>query len=376
MSVSARSLLVAAVLLGVTACRTPAPGRVRTSLPADAGYVTLSRAVRLENGGPHDCAAAALHAMLAFHEHPTDLAVLRRELAVPAVAGSFPQQVMQAARDRGFRAQPVDGSLAAIRREIDAGLPALLMIRAGEGRNHFVVATGYQPDRREVVFAHASGGAWILGAEELEAVWRPCGHLQISLAPDPAGALLAAALTLEADGDYEGALDVYRRVLAVLPDDPRARLGAGNCRALTGDTAQARREYLSAYRAGSRNPALLNNLADVSLHLGRDVDRAAAWADEAVAAYRERLDSTPPGLQRAVATRQLAHALGTLGEARLGRDDLADARRHFEESLTLLGEKRPALRRRRLRQIAYCCERLGDADRARDLREQAAALNG
>jgi hypothetical protein len=373
---SARSTVVAGLLLGFAACRAPAPGRVHGSVPADAGYVTLPRAVRLEAKGTHDCAAVALHAILAFHEHPEELAVLRRELAVPTVEGSFPQQVMQAARERGFRARPVDGSFLAIRREIDAGRPALLMIRVGAERNHFVVATGYQRVRREVVFAHESGGCWILGADELDAAWRPCGHLQITLAPDPGGALLAVARTREADGDHEGALEIYRSVLAVLPGDPRARLGAGNCLALTGDAAQARREYLAAYRAGSRDPALLNNLADVSLHLGRDVDRATGWAAAAVAAYRVRLEAATLDLQRAVAARQLAHALGTLGEARLGRDDLTGARRDFEESLALLGDKRPELRIRRLRQIAYCCERLGEEERAAALREQAAALSG
>jgi tetratricopeptide (TPR) repeat protein len=345
-----RFLLPALWLLAALAGCAGVPGWVLPVLPAYEPFVTLPRPLALAEGETYDCGAEALHAVMAYHGRIEPFEAVRAELLLPGVQGTFPPTLAAAARRRGVRARPVEGSFEALRAAVDAGRPAVAMLHIRGRIRHYLVAIGYHPEREWAVFEFYGGRKWLFTRSQLERAWEPCGRLMLEFEPDPVGAALERARALEADGRLEEALALYR---GVDPPTPESRLGAGNCLALSGDLAGARVEYEAAHAAGLRDPELLNNLADVRLALGGG--GALALAEEAAAGYRASLATETTEIGRAIAARRLALSLGTLGSARLASGDARGARACFEESLALVGEKGdPELRARRLAQIEEC----------------------
>jgi len=321
-------------------------------LPPYDDFATLPAPIRLAEGETYDCGAEALHAVLAYYGLPVPFETIRSELLMPGVEGTFPQKVTAAARAHGLRVRPVEGSYDALRTAVDAGRPAIAMIRIRGTMNHFLVAIGYHASREWAVFEFYKGRKWLFTREQLEEAWEPCGFMQLEFEPDPSGALIERARALEGEGKLNEALAMYRRVD---PPTPESRLGAGNCLVQSGDLAGARREYAAAYEAGLRDPELLNNLADVDLALGGK--GALKLAEAAVEGFRAALGRETTGLGRAVASRKLALSLGTLGSARLADGDRAAAKSAFEESMGLLPGSAAELREKRRRQIEECEKR-------------------
>lgn len=331
------------------------PGWILPVLPPYEPFVTLAKPIALAEGETYDCGAEALHAVLAYHGRPESFDAIRRELLLPGVEGTFPPTLAGAARRRGLRAKPVEGTYDALRGAIDAGRPPIVMVHIRGRIRHYLVAVGYHPEREWVVFEFYGGRKWLFTRSQLDRAWEPCGRLMLQFEPDPAGALLDRARALEAEGCLEEALALYR---SIDPPTPESRLGAGNCLALSGDLIGARAEYEAAHEAGLRDPELLNNLADVRLGLAAEPAVVLPLAGEAVAGYRAALEAETTEIGRAVAARKLALALGTLGSARRAAGDIAGARACFEESLSLLGPKGDAeLRARRRAQIEECRDR-------------------
>lgn len=347
-----RGLLPALALSAALCGCAGVPGWVVPVLPPYESFVTLPRPLSLAEGQSYDCGAEALHAVLAYHGRPEPFETVRAELLLPGVEGTFPPTLAAAARRRGLRVNPVEGTYEALRAAIDAGRPAIAMVHIRGRIRHYLVAIGYHPDREWAVFEFYGGRKWLFTRAQLDRAWEPCGRLMLEFEPDPVGAMLDRARALEADGRLEEALALYRRVD---PPTPESRLGAGNCLALSGDLAGARAEYEAAYAQGLRDPELLNNLADVRLGLSAEPAGALALAEEAVAGYRLALVAEATEIGRAIAARKLALALGTLGSARLAAGDTVGARACFEESLALIGEEGdPELRARRQAQIQEC----------------------
>lgn len=312
----------------------------------------------LANGDSYDCGAEALQAISQYYGQSIDLETLADELYVPGVDGTFPQRLSQVARQHGFVSRVVEGSAPALRNAIRSGVPAVIMIRIRDQANHYLLPTAYHPDQGWFVFEFYKGFKWIFTEEELEKAWQPCGFMQLEFVPDALAAQRDRARALEELGNSKEAINLYQAILAGTPGDIPSRIGLGNCFAMEGEFSNARREYLLGWDAGSRDPELLNNLADVCLQLGETDARVQNWAQEAVLAYSRLFDLEEPGLKKTLHGRQLALALGTLGSVDLARGEIGAARKSFRQSLDLLGSNEPELRTRRLEQIAKCEELL------------------
>jgi predicted double-glycine peptidase len=59
-----------------------------------------------------------------------------------AAGGIADTALVQAIRDRGWHAERLDGSLATLRTELDAGRPPMLLIEDRPQRYHFVIVVG------------------------------------------------------------------------------------------------------------------------------------------------------------------------------------------------------------------------------------------
>ena len=93
--------------------------------------------------------------------------------------------------------------------------------------------------------------------------------------------LVAYGNHLRSQGDYDAALDIYLQGIAMSPAAGQLHAEAGRAHQLAGNDEAAKEAYGSAIRAGSANPAVLNNRGVAFLALG-EIDAAVADFDAAL----------------------------------------------------------------------------------------------
>ncbi|UPT75348.1 MAG: C39 family peptidase [Elusimicrobiota bacterium] len=101
------------------------------------------------------CGPSALASVMSYWGDATEPDGLRKEIYTAKLGGSLPMDLMLAARAHGLSASMSEGGAYELRREIDAGRPAIAFLNLGFKLvpiGHFVVVTGY--DARGV-YAHS-----------------------------------------------------------------------------------------------------------------------------------------------------------------------------------------------------------------------------
>jgi ABC-type bacteriocin/lantibiotic exporter with double-glycine peptidase domain len=151
----------------------PGPGRIvrgRKAGAAALAILTLALAARataaptaaavLIDGVPffpqetNGCGPAALASLLAFHGRPVELGALTTELVHPALRGTLPLDLEQAARRRGFQTEVSAGDLDGLRAAVRAGRPVIAFLNLGTAlapRGHFVVVVGFDDMHRRLL---------------------------------------------------------------------------------------------------------------------------------------------------------------------------------------------------------------------------------
>jgi len=151
-----RGVLVLATLL--TGCISPNQGATLLAVP----FVAQS---------PDRCGTAAVEMVLRFYGSDPDSVTLDRVIHIPALAGSVPALLVEAARQQGFAADAIQISEERILRLLASGNPLIVLLGPeGEAlQGHFVVATGFQP-RTGALRVHSGSRAnrW-----RPEKVWHP-----------------------------------------------------------------------------------------------------------------------------------------------------------------------------------------------------------
>jgi tetratricopeptide (TPR) repeat protein len=167
-------------------------------------------------------------------------------------------------------------------------------------------------------------------------------------------------------GDWAFAVSEWLRALALAPDDPRVYLALGRASIVLAQFDQAE-SYLSQALRLQPSP---QDHATASALLGR------LWIgqepDSAEAAFREAGDDDMLAVLHAVyAEPSPARRALLLGIAFLQRRELALARHHFEQAVTLApGDAEP------LAYLAHTLDQQGETVAARDLLERALELDG
>lgn len=103
------------------------------------------------------CGPSALASVLAFWGRSADAGELRREVYEEKLKGSLPMDLLIAARAHGLDAEMSNGSLSALKGDLDAGRPVIAFVNLGWRFlpiGHFLVVTGYD-EKRGGVYAHS-----------------------------------------------------------------------------------------------------------------------------------------------------------------------------------------------------------------------------
>lgn len=380
---------VLAPLLALAACS--GIGRPLERLPDDAsarGYVLLPRPVTLPKSRlTADCGPESLAAVMDYWGRPADVQDVSRKVRDPRKIGISSADASLVALLRGLKTTYVEGSVGRIKRAIDRGVPALVMVASGGGLFHFFVVSGYNEREQVVVCEDYGAGKRLIGYGELEEIWGPAGHYLVEIEASKADDLYREAGVRESRGLFAEAELLFKKALEVDPEHYESRVGLGNCLLQLGKPEPALAEYRKAREANPADPRVLNNLANALIELKRETAEAESAAERACAEYdavwkrsRQDAEAEPVPALRAIrkreelrAERDYAHALGTLGQARAANGRHEPAIAAWKASYDRFPPTESYFRAKRLLEIGLSYRALGVASESRSHLERALA---
>ncbi len=126
-----------------------------------------------------DCGPACLTSVMRHHGSPLTLEQVKGQLKQRSGGGTIVVEMIFGARKNGFRCTMIDGSLNALRRSLLAGKPLILFLHpmpavvavTGRRRGHYVVAVGYDDDKREVVLHSGETAFDTMSYRRLQLQW-------------------------------------------------------------------------------------------------------------------------------------------------------------------------------------------------------------
>ncbi len=260
-----------AVMFLLAACASRQPLTPRSVLQnADAVELTDTAFFPQDD---YQCGPAALATVL----HSTGAArspdTLAKQVYLPARRGSLQPELLAATRRAARIPYIIDPSLQALRAELDAGRPVLVLQNLGLDLLpvwHYAVVIGLQPDADRVVLRSGTERRHIVPAREFLRTWRLAENwAMVVLRPGELPTVVDPSRYLQAVASSERYLSpaerkaAYRVVLGRWPADPTARFGLAYSLHLAGELAAAESAYIALLDGHPRHAAAFNNLADV-----------------------------------------------------------------------------------------------------------------
>jgi hypothetical protein len=288
---SERFLIAAVGALALTACVTgPGP------LPEDPRQELSSVAFFPQD--THQCGPAALATLLVSTGVDTTPEQLVPEVYIPARRGSLQVEMLAAARRRGRIPWLLPPDFTALRSELAAGNPVLVLQDLGAlgiRRWHYAVVVGHDPQRAVLVLRsgkqrrHLEREAYFLQS------WQASDNWAITLTPPgqiPATATAAGYVRAITDSErHLSATDLdasYAAALQRWPDDPLLLFATANHDYASGRLAAAETRYRRLLELQPDHLAAHNNLANLLIDRG-----CAAEAQEHAQRALALLDAEP-----------------------------------------------------------------------------------
>lgn len=302
-----RLVLPAALLLA--ACATPLqPVALAPGAPTRAELVETP----FFPDDSHFCGPAALATSLSAVGLATTPAQLVGQVFLSGREGSLQIEMLSGARRQGAVAMVIPGTLAALKQEIDAGHPVVVLQNLGLSWApswHYAVVVGYDldrellllrsgPMRRQEMTLRTFGHTW-----QRSGYWAfvalPPGRLPASVAePDATRALVA----FERNAKPDAAVRAYRAARQRWPHNATLAMGLGNALYASGDlpaAVQVFRDVATTHKLA----AAYNNLARILLQQGhagearQQAERGLAQGGPLQATLQQTLhdiDAAPP----------------------------------------------------------------------------------
>jgi tetratricopeptide (TPR) repeat protein len=267
--------LVAAVL---SACASVRP----SSVSSDAGpEEQLSPAAELTQvpffpQDIHECGPAALATALSASGVRVTPDELVPKVYIPGRRGSLQAELIATARQYERLPYVIDGSLAAIAREVRAGRPVLVLQNLGLRlfpRWHYAVVVGVTD--RHVILRSGTAERMVTRMRTFARTWVYAGEWAIVLlkpgelpeAPN-VDRWIQANASFEATGHRAAAFQNYEIASKTWPNRAIVWLALGNAQYTAGNREAAESSFQRAIDVDDRNAAALNNLAQMLAERG------------------------------------------------------------------------------------------------------------
>ncbi|MCQ4144751.1 PA2778 family cysteine peptidase [Vogesella sp. AC12] len=225
----------------------------------------------------HFCGPAALATSLSAVGLATTPAQLVGQVFLPGREGSLQIEMLSGARRQGAVAMVIPGTLTALKQEIDAGHPVVVLQNLGLSWApswHYAVVVGYDlergqlllrsgPMRRQVMTLRTFGHTW-QRSQYWAFVALPPGRLPASVTEQDATRALVA---FERNAKPAVAVTAYRAARQRWPQNTTLAMGLGNALYASGDLPAAAQVFRDT-AATHQLAAAYNNLARILLQQG------------------------------------------------------------------------------------------------------------
>ena len=269
--------------------------------PSVSGLPESARSIELEETPffpqeRYQCGPAALATVLwqsGAEASPEDLV---DKVYLPGRQGSLQLELLAAARTEGRLPYLIDGSLAAIWRELEEGRPVLVLQNLGDAaipRWHYAVAIGIDAQRGEIVLRSGTDRRRVTPIRAFLHTWRRGDYWgMIALTPGelPTDAnrsrYFEAVTALEQARQVEEAAAAWQAALGNWPGDTVALFGLANAQFASRDFSAAEASYRDLLVREPDLFAARNNLALALSEQGHH-DAAIAEIESALAENRD-----------------------------------------------------------------------------------------
>ena len=219
----------------------------------------------------YQCGPAALTMVLVQSGVGASLETIVDKVYLPGRQGSLQAELLAATRTEGRLPYVIDGSLAAIWRELRMGRPVLVLQNLGIEaipRWHYAVVIGIDTERGEVVLRSGTDRRRVTPSRAFLHTWRRGGYWgmvvlapgQLPAAPDRSR-YFAAIAALEQAGRAEDAAVAWQTALGEWPRDTVALFGLANARLAQAEYKAAEAAYRDLLERAPELTAARNNLA-------------------------------------------------------------------------------------------------------------------
>jgi len=260
----------------------------------------------------YQCGPAALTTVLVQSGVPASLEDIVDKVYLPGRQGSLQLELLAATRTEGRLPYVIDGTLAAIWRELDMGRPVLVLQNLGVAaipRWHYAVVVGINAERGVVALRSGTDRRRVTRDRTFLRTWQRGGYWgMVALAPDelPATAdrsrYFEAIAALEQTGRAEEAAVAWQTALGNWPGDTVALFGLANALFALRDYRAAEEAYRDLLERDGGAVVARNNLALALAEQGR-YDAAlqeigVALSQSRDAALEQELRDTEATIQR------------------------------------------------------------------------------
>lgn len=245
------------------------------------------------------CGPASLAMAMAAAGREVGVESLAASAFVPGLRGALQAEMLAATRRQGLLATELAPSLDALRTELAAGRPVIVLQNLGLEalpRWHYAVLIGVDLARGEVVLHSGEVASDTMRLSTFDRTWARGGRWAMAVTPPdrlPASAdeaRAARALAGLERVDAPAAAPGWDALVARWPAGRISRFARGNARLARGDAAGAAGDYRAALAADPAFADAWNNLARALAAQG-EVGGARAAADRAVALGGVRADA-------------------------------------------------------------------------------------
>jgi tetratricopeptide (TPR) repeat protein len=227
----------------------------------------------------YQCGPAALTTVLVQSGVPASLEDIVDKVYLPGRQGSLQLELLAATRTEGRLPYVIDGTLAAIWRELDMGRPVLVLQNLGVAaipRWHYAVVVGINAERGVVALRSGTDRRRVTRDRTFLRTWQRGGYWgMVALAPDelPATAdrsrYFEAIAALEQTGRAEEAAVAWQTALGNWPGDTVALFGLANALFALRDYRAAEEAYRDLLERDGGAVVARNNLALALAEQGR-----------------------------------------------------------------------------------------------------------
>lgn len=260
----------------------------------------------------YQCGPAALTTTLVASGVDANVDDIVDKVFLPGRKGSLQIELVAAARQYDRLPYVIDGSLAAVQAELEAGRPVLVLQNLGIAavpRWHYAVVVGIDPERREVVLRSGTERRHVTPIMTFLRTWRRGDYWGlVLLQPDELPAVVDRAryfstiAALDETGRHDAAADAWGAAAARWPMDGVALFGLANSEFGRGNLRAAEAAYRRLLEIDDGHVAARNNLAWTLAEQGRFEDAqleiARAKQLNADAALEEELRDTEAQILR------------------------------------------------------------------------------